>query len=69
MTAAPSGRRPPHPARAIPCPRCHAPVGQPCTIPSNGRPLPAPHQARIDALAPTAPAPAGTWPTTDGATP
>ncbi|RYJ29380.1 hypothetical protein CU044_2121 [Streptomyces sp. L-9-10] len=66
MTAAPSSRRPQHPARAIACPHCNASVGQPCTVPSNRRPLPAPHQARIDALAPATPAPAGAWPTTNG---
>lgn len=40
-----------HPARAIPCPRCHAAPHRPCRIPSRGVPLAQVHQQRIDARA------------------
>lgn len=58
-------RRPQHPARAIPCPHCHAPIGQTCTVPSNGKPLggQASHDARTQALTPAVRPGAGTWPT------
>lgn len=58
-------RRQSHPARAIPCPHCKAPIGQPCTVPSNGKTLKdqVSHDARTQALAPAAPVGTGTWPT------
>ncbi|MGW4250469.1 zinc finger domain-containing protein [Streptomyces californicus] len=42
-----------HPARAIPCPRCHAAPHRPCRIPSRGVPLAQVHQQRIDPLGET----------------
>ncbi|WP_425608792.1 zinc finger domain-containing protein [Streptomyces albipurpureus] len=35
---------------SVRCPWCHAPTGEPCTVPSNGRRLPTPHDARLTAV-------------------
>ncbi|MHB9857667.1 zinc finger domain-containing protein [Streptomyces sp. YIM S03343] len=40
-----------HPARATPCPQCHAAAHKPCTLRKSGRHLPAPHPQRISAWA------------------
>lgn len=38
-----------HPALAVKCPHCRAPVGEPCIGPASKRRLPAPHPSRITA--------------------
>jgi len=39
----------PHPARAVPCPRCHAAPWTACSTPSGRRLTQGPHPARITA--------------------
>ncbi|WP_406417971.1 hypothetical protein [Streptomyces sp. NBC_01614] len=39
------------PARAVPCPHCHAPARRPCVLRKSGRHLPEPHPQRTSAWA------------------
>ena len=44
-----------HPALAVKCPHCRAPIGEPCIGPASKRRLPAPHPSRLSAAEPTEP--------------